>query len=182
MESTQQDLPPTQDVEPSEAWKNVPRVRAALHSDNNQWLPLLAHEGDACFDLMARSFAHPDDLDREYDSVAIAPGGRVLARTGVFLEIPYGWEAQVRSRSGLALKQGVTVLNTPGTIDSGYRNEVGVILINTDQHRPASFKAGDRVAQIAFRPIHAHAVEMIQMDQFNKNTERGEGGFGSTGV
>mgnify|MGYP002632723049 CR=1 FL=1 len=128
-------------------------------------LPSRAHPGDAGLDLCAAV-----DLD-------IAPGETCLVGTGLSLELPRGTEAQVRPRSGLALKHSVTVLNTPGTIDEGYRGEVGVILIN---HGRAVFEVrrGMKVAQLVVQPTLA--VEVTE-SQTLSDTSRGEGGFGSTG-
>ncbi len=156
-------------------------IRFALHNDDASFTPAIAREGDACYDLFARSYATPEALDEEKDSVYLAPGQRVLARTGVFLEMEPGWEALVRPRSGNALKHGLTILNTPGTIDAGYRNEVGVILHNAGQLM-LQMKRGMKIAQIAFRPIPAHTLERVAMERFSADTERGLGGFGSTGV
>ena len=128
-------------------------------------LPAYAHEGDAGMDV------------RSVEDVVIPRGGRALVRTGLVMALPMGWEAQVRPRSGLALKHGVTVLNTPGTIDAGYRGEVGVILANFGDADFAVAK-GDKVAQIVVAPVtQAEVVEVDSVD----DTERGAGGFGSTG-
>jgi dUTP pyrophosphatase len=156
-------------------------IRFALYENDESFTPSMAHEGDACYDLFARSYAAPDSLEEERDHIYIGPGQRVLARTGVFLELQPGWEALVRPRSGNALKSGLTVLNTPGTIDAGYRNEVGVILHNAGQMM-LELKRGMKIAQIAFRPIPAHSLKRIGMDAFDGGTERGLGGFGSSGT
>lgn len=105
-------------------------------------------------------------------------GECAMIPTGLALQIPYGYECQVRPRSGLAAKCGVTVLNTPGTIDSDYRGEVKVLLMNHHPGMPCVIKKGDRIAQLVFAPI-AHAdIEIVEeLDP----TERGTGGFGSTG-
>jgi dUTP pyrophosphatase len=102
---------------------------------------------------------------------------RRLVPTGLFLEIPVGYEVQVRPRSGLALKQGLTVLNTPGTIDSDYRGEVGVILINLDRE-PQTIAPGDRIAQLVLAP---HEQLNWQVAETLETSARGAGGFGSTG-
>ncbi len=156
------------------------KIRFALYNDDKSFTPEIAREGDACYDLFARSYAAPAALGDETDAFALAPGQRVLARTGLFLEMERGWEALVRPRSGNALKQGLTVLNTPGTIDAGYRNEVGVILHNAGQNT-VELRRGMKIAQIAFRPIPPHTLESVPMAQFATDTERGLGGFGSTG-
>lgn len=111
------------------------------------------------------------------ESISLRPGERAAIPTGLFLEIPEGFEAQVRPRSGLAIKSGITVLNTPGTIDADYRGEIAVILVNLSS---SVFKIedGDRIAQIVINPvvkIKWKAVNILT------NTKRGGGGFGSTG-
>ena len=127
------------------------------------------------------AYAHPGDAGMDVRSVVdltIAPGERALVRTGLVLMLPPNAEAQVRPRSGLALKHGVTVLNTPGTIDSGYRGEVGVILINLGAE-PFKVEKGMKIAQLVIAPVtQAEIVEVSEID----STNRGAGGFGSTGV
>ena len=109
--------------------------------------------------------------------VILGPGARVLVPTGLKMALEAGWEAQVRPRSGLALKHGVTCLNTPGTIDSDYRGEVGVILVNLGQE-PFVIRRGERIAQMVIAPVAKVSVfEVETLDE----TERGAGGFGSTG-
>ena len=139
-----------------------------IHMDNGceDLFPRKAHEDDAAFDLRSRV------------DVVIPSGKIILVPTGVFMELPVGYEAQVRPRSGLALKHGITVLNTPGTIDAGYRGEVGVILINAG---PADFTVarGDRIAQMVVQKLAD--VELVAAEQLSE-TNRGAGGFGSTGV
>lgn len=119
------------------------------------------------------------DLCANVDApVIIPPLGRALIPTGLYLALPEGWEAQVRPRSGLALKKGITVLNTPGTIDADYRGEVGVILINLSAEK-FTVSDGDRIAQMVFNQYgKAEFVEVQTLDM----TERGAGGFGHTGV
>ena len=108
----------------------------------------------------------------------LKPLERTLIKTGIFLEIPNGYECQVRPRSGLALKKGLTVLNSPGTIDSDYRGEIGVILINLSSE-DVVIEDGERIAQLVFSKVeHAQWVEVKALNE----TERGAGGFGSTGV
>lgn len=110
--------------------------------------------------------------------IVLKPLERVLVKTGLFLEIPEGYEAQVRPRSGLALKKGITVLNAPGTIDADYRGEVGVILINLS-NEDFSIEDGERIAQVVFAQVEQAVWQQVEA---LKDTERGEGGFGSTGV
>ena len=128
-------------------------------------LPAYATEGAAGMDLLAA---------RE---MVIPPGGRALVPTGLAVAIPDGFEMQVRPRSGLALKHGVTVLNAPGTVDSDYRGEVGVILLNTGAE-PFAIARGDRIAQAVFAPVTRAAWEEVVV---LPETQRGTGGFGSTG-
>ena len=109
--------------------------------------------------------------------IQLNPLQRALVPTGLFLEIPNGYEAQVRPRSGLAIKQGITCLNTPGTIDADYRGELKVILINlSDQEQ--SITNGDRIAQLVFQKVEKVSLEVVDV---LTDTERGNGGFGHTG-
>ncbi len=111
------------------------------------------------------------------EPIIIKPLKRILVPTGLFIELPIGYEAQVRPRSGLAIKKGITVLNTPGTIDADYRGEVMVIMINLSKE-DFSINDGDRIAQMI---ISAHEqAEWIEVDELEE-TKRGAGGFGSTG-
>jgi dUTP pyrophosphatase len=110
--------------------------------------------------------------------IVISPLGRVLVQTGLFIEMEHGMECQVRSRSGLALKRGITVLNSPGTIDADYRGEVGVILINLSGEE-VEIQDGERIAQLVF--CRVEQVELIQVEVLS-DSKRGAGGFGSTGV
>lgn len=108
----------------------------------------------------------------------LKPGARALVPTGIFVEIPAGYEGQIRPRSGLAIKHGVTVLNSPGTIDSDYRGEIGVILINHSDI-PFTIHSGDRICQLVIAKVEQvtfHCCDLLSL------TERGAGGFGHTGV
>lgn len=132
-------------------------------------------------DAVLPAYAHPSDAGMDLRSVAdleIPRGGRALVPTGLVALLPPGYEAQVRPRSGLALKHGVTVLNTPGTIDSGYRGEIGIILANFGEAAFAVRK-GDRIAQFVIAPVTQPKV--VEADVLDA-TDRGAGGFGSTGV
>ena len=132
--------------------------------------PAYATSGAAGLDLRA---ALPEGSPR-----TLQPGERAMIPTGFQIALPEGYEAQVRPRSGLAAKQGVTCLNTPGTIDSDYRGEVSVILINLG-HAPVEIARGDRIAQMVVAPVSRAALHEVEsLDQ----TARGAGGFGSTGV
>jgi dUTP pyrophosphatase len=132
-------------------------------------LPAYATGGAAGLDLRAAS---PEDAP-----VTLAPGARALIPTGLALAVPEGWEAQVRPRSGLAVKHGVTCLNTPGTIDSDYRGEVHALLINLGPE-PFVVRRGERIAQLVIAR-HERAV-WREVDRLGE-TDRGAGGFGSTG-
>ena len=132
-------------------------------------------------DAVLPAYAHKSDAGMDVRSVAdivIAPGGRALVPTGLVMMLPPGYEAQVRPRSGLALKHGVTVLNTPGTIDSGYRGEVGVILANFGD-ADFAVRKGDKIAQIVIASVTQ--PDIVESDAVD-STDRGAGGFGSTGV
>ena len=130
-------------------------------------LPQYATEESAGLDLLA-AVASP---------VVLAPGQRALIPTGIAVALPRGYEAQVRPRSGLALKHGITVLNTPGTIDADYRGEVGVILVNLGQE-PVEITRGMRIAQLVLAPAtRANLAEVAELPE----SGRGDGGFGSTG-
>ena len=132
-------------------------------------------------DAVLPSYAHPSDAGmdvRSVEDVTLAPGKRALVHTGLVMLLPPLYEAQVRPRSGLALKSGVTVLNTPGTIDSGYRGEVGVILINLGETE-FQVRKGDKIAQLVIAPVtQPDVAEVFEIDE----TDRGSSGFGSTGV
>ncbi|MFH1571660.1 MAG: dUTP diphosphatase, partial [Gemmatimonadota bacterium] len=118
------------------------------------------------------------DLRAQLESpLVLAPGARALVPTGLRLEIPAGYEGQVRPRSGLALKRGLTVLNAPGTIDADYRGEVGVILVNLSAE-DQRLEPGDRIAQIVFAPVTR--AELVEVDEL-ADSRRSSGGFGSTG-
>jgi dUTP pyrophosphatase len=138
---------------------------------HGEGLPLPAYQSEhaAGLDLVA---AVPEDAP-----IPLAPSDRVLVPTGLVFELPQGYEAQVRPRSGLALKQGITVLNSPGTIDADYRGEVKVLLINLGSDT-FLIQRGDRIAQAAIAPV-TH-VEVVEVEVLAA-TERGDGGFGSTG-
>ena len=112
------------------------------------------------------------------DVIILKPLGRTLVKTGIFIEIPEGYEAQVRPRSGLALKKGITVLNSPGTIDADYRGEIGVILINLS-NEDFVIENGERIAQLVFSSVEQ--AQWLEVETLSE-TDRGEGGFGSTGI
>lgn len=132
-------------------------------------LPSYETEGSAGMDVRA---AVPEDAP-----VTLAPGARDLIPTGLTMAIPHGYEVQVRPRSGLAVKHGITCLNTPGTIDSDYRGEVKVILINLGQD-PFVIQRGERIAQLVVAPVTRGQFRQVEA---LGETDRGTGGFGSTG-
>jgi dUTP pyrophosphatase len=141
----------------------VPVVRL----DPDLPLPVYARPGDAGADLVART-----------DATLAPGGGRALVPTGLAVAIPEGWAGFVQPRSGLALRHGVTCLNTPGLIDSGFRDELAVLLVNTDPDVPYEVHRGDRIAQLVIeRVASASFVEVSELS----STPRGMGGFGSTG-
>ena len=141
-----------------------------MRLDPDLELPAYARVGDAGLDLLAR------------ETIVLLPaGGRALVPTGLAVAIPEGHAGFVQPRSGLALKHGVTCLNTPGLIDSGYRGELKVLLINTDPVEPFEVKRGERIAQLVVQRVE-HVVS-VPVDDFNHlgESERGDGGFGHTG-
>lgn len=146
----------------------LPPIKIAIHRlphGADLPLPAYATQGAAGMDVVAA-----EDLD-------LAPGARHAVATGFAMAIPQGYEVQVRPRSGLALKHGITCLNTPGTIDSDYRGEVKVILANLGD-APFPIRRGERIAQLVPAPVqHAQFQEVASLDE----TARGQGGFGSTG-
>ncbi|WGM46092.1 Deoxyuridine 5'-triphosphate nucleotidohydrolase [Brevundimonas sp. NIBR10] len=144
------------------------RIQRLPHAEGLA-LPAYETSGSAGMDLRA---AVPDDAP-----VTLEPGSRALVPTGLKMALEPGWEAQVRPRSGLALKHGITCLNSPGTIDSDYRGEVGVILINHGSE-PFVIRRGERIAQMV---IAAHAQAVVEEVETLDETARGTGGFGSTG-
>lgn len=128
--------------------------------------PLYAHPGDAGADLVST------------ESLTLAPGQRATVGTGVSIALPDGYAALVVPRSGLAAKHGITVVNTPGTVDAGYRGEIKVILLNTDASEPYTIASGDRIAQLLVLPVAR--ARFIPVERL-PGSQRGEGGFGSTG-
>ena len=135
--------------------------------DSDLPLPAYAKEGDAGADLVAN------------ENVMLPPaGGRALISTGIAIAIPEGYAGFVQPRSGLAAKHGVTCLNTPGLIDSGYRGELKVLLINTDPETPFEVVKGERIAQLVIQRVES--VEFIEVEALS-DSDRGSGGFGSTG-
>ncbi len=131
--------------------------------------PIYAKEGDSGFDLRAD------------ESGLLKPMERKLVSTGLYFELPNGYELQIRPRSGLAYKKGITVLNSPGTVDTGYRGEIKVLLINLS-NEDFNWEKGERIAQGVISPrVSTDYGELVEVKEVNKS-ERGEGGFGSTGT
>tara|TARA_Y100000310_G_C20249367_1_gene608358 strand:- start:144 stop:578 length:435 start_codon:yes stop_codon:yes gene_type:complete len=131
---------------------------------DNAVVPSYAHKGDAGVDLYST------------EDYVLSPGNKILVSTGIKIALPVGYEAQVRPKSGLALKHGLSIVNTPGTIDAGYRGEVGVIVINHGQD-DYKIEKGNKIAQMVFNKIEeVNFEESGDLD----DTSRGEGGFGST--
>jgi len=130
-------------------------------------VPSYAHPGDAGADL------HSDE------SLTLAPGERALVGTGVSIALPDGYAAFIVPRSGLAAKHGITIVNSPGTVDAGYRGEIKVALLNTDPTAPFKIEIGDRIAQIIIMPVTR--ATFVPVDRL-PGSQRGHGGFGSTGI
>ena len=141
-------------------------IKIKNNSENN--IPKYATPGAAGMDIRANLT----------EDITLQPLQRQMISTGLFLEIPKGYEAQIRPRSGLANKQGITCLNSPGTVDSDYRGEIKIILINLSAE-PQIIKHGDRIAQMVISKTETAKLELVQ--QLNE-TQRGEGGFGHTGI
>jgi dUTP pyrophosphatase len=133
---------------------------------SGEHVPVYAHPGDAGADLVAA------------ETVELGPGERATVGTGTAVALPDGFVGFVVPRSGLAAKHGITIVNTPGTLDAGYRGEIRVILLNTDRSAPYTVTAGDRIAQLVILPVsRARFVPVERLP----GSHRGEGGFGSTG-
>jgi dUTP pyrophosphatase len=149
------------------------KIKIKLKNESNNPDPEYATSGSSGFDLRA-------NLENS-ESIVIPVGNRAIVPTGLFFELPEGFEIQVRPRSGLAAKNGVTVLNTPGTVDADYRGEVKVILINLGG-APFEINHGDRIAQgVIASVIGKNIISFNRVSEINENTDRGSGGFGSTG-
>jgi dUTP pyrophosphatase len=147
---------------------NVKSIQVPLQQlDPELPLPRYAHEDDAGADLVTA------------EDFTLAPGERRTVPTGIAVAIPTGWVGLVHPRSGLAARHGVSIVNAPGTVDSGYRGELKVLLINTDSSQPVSFTRGDRIAQIVFQEVAR--ARFVPVDRLPE-TSRGAGGFGSSGL
>jgi dUTP pyrophosphatase len=133
------------------------------------------------FNLPEYATMHSSGVDLKANissDIILKPFERKLIPTGIFIELPVGIEAQIRPRSGLALKKGISILNTPGTIDSDYRGEIGIIIINLS-NEPVKIEPGERICQMVFAEYKR--IEFEQVESLS-STERGAGGFGSTGI
>jgi len=135
--------------------------------------PEYSKSGDSGFDLRANL---PEG------SVTIEPLSRLLIPTGLYFDIPDQTEIQVRPRSGLALKNGIMIVNSPGTVDSGYTGEVSAILFNSDKNTPFVINHGDRIAQLVLMPVLNKPFVLLKEVEKIEDTERGDSGFGSTGL
>jgi dUTP pyrophosphatase len=152
---------------------NAMKLKIAMVNNSNNPDPTYQKIGDSGFDFMANL--------PESAIIIIEPLKRALIPTGLHFQIPMGFELQVRPRSGLALKNGITVLNTPGTVDSGYRGEIKVILYNTGDES-FTIKNGDRIAQGVIAPVQNKKTTIFTRVESLDDSDRGTGGFGSTGV
>lgn len=150
----------------------VMKLKVKFINKSNNEDPTYAKDGDSGFDLRANLT----------EDTILQPGERILIPTGVYFQIPINFELQIRSRSGLSLKNGVIVLNAPGTVDSGYRGEICVILYNTDKNTPFTIKNGDRIAQGVIAPVQTLNNTVFVKSETLDSSERGDTGFGSSGV
>lgn len=149
------------------------KLRVKFINNSNNPDPIYAKEGDSGFDLRAYM---PEDA-----TIVVKPGKRVIVPTGLHFQIPLNYELQIRPRSGLAAKNGITVLNSPGTIDSGYRGEILVVLYNTDDNEFV-IKNGDRIAQGVIAAVQTLDNTLFIKSQTLDSSERGDGRFGSSGI
>ena len=150
---------------------NSVKLQIKLINKSNNSDPIYQKEGDSGFDFSAF-------ID---DEITLQPMQRMLIPTGLYFQIPNGFELQIRPRSGLAFKNGITVLNSPGTIDAGYRGEIKVLLINFGSE-PFTIKSGDRIAQGLIAPVQIRNTTVFTRVNSLDSSDRGAGGFGSTGV
>ncbi len=173
------------------------KTTVKVYNKGENDLPNYATELSAGFDIRAdlSKIYKPEDLvgNSKYFIVTIPEsgpksvtlfegGGRVLIPTGLHIAIPDGYELQIRPRSGLALKNGITVMNSPGTIDADYRGEIGLIMVNTDKENQFEIKHGDRLAQGVFKQVEQVIWQQVYSIEDLGDTVRGQGGFSSTGT
>ena len=163
-------------------------MKVKVFNESKNALPLYATSGSAGVDLRA-SFSNGNlknkflffaEYDEEGGWLNIFSGGRALVPTDLYTAIPEGYEIQIRPRSGLALREGITVLNTPGTIDSDYRGNIGVIIMNLGEE-PIQIEEGDRICQAVLKKVETIEWELVNSKEDLRQTDRGEGGFNSTG-
>ena len=161
-------------------------MKVSMKLEAGATTPTRNNESDAGWDLYALKLNDEHQYGVDYITeceeddnweVQLYPGGRILVHTGVSIALQPGWEVQVRSRSGLTLKTGMVVGNSPGTVDAAYRGDVGVILVNTSEELQ-KFSKGDRIAQMVFKPVYDVSFDIV--DELDK-TDRGTNGFGSSG-
>jgi dUTP pyrophosphatase len=145
--------------------KNMIELQIKL-LDEDLPMPRYQHEGDAGLDLSSRV------------DFALEPGARAMIPTGIAVAIPPGYAGFVLPRSGLASRHGIALVNSPGLVDSGYRGEMSIVMINTDKHETFHIKRGDRIAQLVIQKVEE--VKLVGVAELD-DTSRGEGGFGSTG-
>lgn len=169
---------------PSHFLPDIKTVKYINKSDNPN--PEYAHDGDSGFDL--RAWIKEDDEGAKFNKeenkyqITLKSLERKLIHTGLYFELPETCELQVRPRSGAALKQGLSVCNTPGTVDFGYRNEVGIIVINLS-NKPITITSGDRIAQAVLMPVYGkELINLKQVAEIRNDTSRNLNGFGSSGV
>lgn len=166
---------------------NNPKLKICNKSPHEN--PSYAKPGDSGMDLRAwitptdnPQFGQCDGKNPPVYGLTLKPLERVLIHTGIYLEIPVGYEVQVRPKSGQALKKGITVLNTPGTADSSYRGEICVIVVNLSNQN-VNIENGEKIAQMVLCPVqHEGMVDIEIVDEISTDTERGVGGFGHTGI
>jgi dUTP pyrophosphatase len=166
---------------------NNPKLKICNKSPHEN--PTYAKPGDSGMDLRAWIELTEDEkyLNKEFNynitpSITLKPLERTLVHTGIYLEIPEGYEVQVRPKSGQALKKGITVLNSPGTVDVNFRGEICVIAINLSNDN-ITIEDGEKIAQMVLCPVqHEGLVDVEMVDEISINTERGAGGFGHTGI
>lgn len=163
-------------------------MKVKIVNKSQHQLPIYATDGSAGIDLRA-SFTSLDEIfkgnhfevftnENNTNYIVLHSGGRILIPTDLYIEIPKGYELQIRPRSGLAIKNGISLVNTPGTIDSDYRGNIGIILINNDLHTPFVINNGDKIAQAILSKYEK--IEWIEVNELQE-TKRGESGYGSTG-
>lgn len=143
-------------------------MKVKFKNESPYQAPNYAHETDSGMDIRANI----------NEPIVLSPGERYAVPTGIYMELPENTEIQVRPRSGLALKKGITVLNSPGTIDANYRGEIKVILINLDKNEQI-IEPGERIAQLVFAKVEK--VELEEVEFISENTDRGSTGFGDSG-